>query len=251
MRRRHLYLSVLAAVAVSTVVTMASWRSQNGRVTTTPPAGGLTAKPNEDEWPVASFENSEQIDDKQRAEREAKSNHYNDSMFKVKGAVKSAREDFTVILTEDWEEGISPLPIPQSDVVLIGTILDAKAFVSTDQTGVYSEFTTKVDEVLKADGVAGLKSGDIVSLQRDGGRVQGRPGRVLFRIRGQNMPRRGGQYAMFLRCLDGGEDYKIITGYELRGGKIFPLDSVDKFAAYSGMDGAAFSQAIDEAIRRP
>lgn len=251
MQRRHIYLSVLTVTAVSTVITVAALRNQNGQVKPMPSEGRPTAKPSDDEWPIATFENTERLDDNHRTKREAKSNRYNKSMFGVKGAVKSAHEDYTVILTEDWEADTPPLPASQSDVVLIGTILDAKAFISADETGVYSEFATRVDEVLKAGEAAGLKPDDVILVQRSGGRVQGHPGRVLFKLRGQNMPRRGGQYVLFLRRLDGGEDYRVITGYELRGGKVFPLDSVDKFAAYSAMDRAAFLNAIAEAAGQP
>lgn len=252
MRRHHIYLAVLTAIAVSTVLTMASLSNQGNRVKPTSSDMQQAAKSDGDEWPVAAIDNLRQVDEEQRARREAKSRRYDKSLFGVKGAVKSAREDFTVILTGDREVDIPPLPVSQSSVILIGTVLDAKGFVSTDQTGVYSEFSTRVDEVLKTDEAAArLKPGDVIAVQRRGGRVQGQSARVLFRIRGQNMPRQGGNYVMFLGRLDGGEDYMVITGYELRAGKVFQLDSPDKFALYTEMDMATFSDALRGAIGQP
>lgn len=251
MRRHHKYLAALTAIAVATVITMASLRNRGNQTRDDLPQNQPASGIDESEWPITIYENPEQLDEKQCAEREAKSKRHNKSLFGVKGAVKSAKEDITIVLTEDWEVELPPLPVSQSSIVVIGTVLDAKAFVSTDQTGVYSEFSTRIDEVLKTDGAAQLDSGSVVKVQRDGGRVQGHSARILFRISGQNMPRRGGRYVMFLRRLDGGEDYKVITGYELRGEKVFPLDSSDKFAPYSASDKAAFLQALRDAIAQP
>lgn len=216
------------------------------------PTSQRTSMPASEDWPVAGFENSVPVDEAQRAGREVKSSRYNKSLFGVKGAIRSAYEDFTVVLSDDWEAGLPALPVPQSSLVMIGTVLDAQGFVSADQTGVYSEFTTRVDEVIRPDAVqASHKPGDLVVMQRSGGRVQGRSARVLFRIFGQNMPRPGRQYVLFLQRLDGGEDYKLITGYELRGEKVSPLDSVDTFATYNAMDRPAFLQALRAAAGMP
>lgn len=252
MRSHHKYLFVLTAVAVTTVIAMASLREPGRQAAQDAPRNQQPSRPDESAWPVAAYEHQERLDEKQRARREARGSRYNNSYFGVRGAINSAREDVSVVLSHDEEEvDTPPLPVPQSSIVVIGTVLDAKAFVSADQTGVYSEFPTRVNEVLKTDWAAQLDPGSVITVQRAGGRVQGPSARILFRMMGQNMPRVGAQYVMFLRRLDEGEDYKIITGYELREGKVFPLDSVDTFARYSAWDRARFLQALQDAMAQP
>lgn len=251
MRSHHKYLFVLTAVAVTTVIAMASLREPGRQAAQDAPRNQQPSRPDESAWPVAAYEHQEQLDEKQRARREAKGSRYNNSYFGVRGAINSAREDVSVVLVDDWEVGISAFPVSQSNVVVIGAVLEAKAYVSTDQTGVYSEFPTRVEEVLKTDGAAQLDSGSLITAQRAGGRVQGPSARITFRMGGQDMPQRGRQYVMFLRRLDESEDYQIITGYELRGEKVFPLDSVDTFARYSAWDRSRFLQALQDAIAQP
>ena len=251
MQSHHKYLCVVTAISVAAVVTMASLRNQDNQASRNSSNDRQIQKPDEDEWPIAAYENPEPVDERQRALREARGKRYDKSFFGVKGTVKSTHENIMVVLTEDWEEGIPPLPVSLSSAIVIGTVLDAKGFVSADQTGVYSEFPTRVDEVLKTDGAAPPDSGSVITVQRSGGRVQGASARILFRISGQRMPRQGRQYVMFLQRQDAGQDYKLITGYELHEGKVYPLDNLNKFASYAGRDKATFIQALRDAIMQP
>ena len=41
------------------------------------------------------------------------------------------------------------MPFNDSDIALIGFFLDAKAHLSSDKTGIYSEFVVQVEEVLQ------------------------------------------------------------------------------------------------------
>src|SRR5215475_5547766 len=42
------------------------------------------------------------------------------------------------------------LPISQSDMIIIGKVTDAQAYISEDETSIYSEFTVGIEHALKA-----------------------------------------------------------------------------------------------------
>jgi hypothetical protein len=64
--------------------------------------------------------------------------------------------------------GISAIPVEISDAVVVGTVLNATAYLSPDATGVYSEFTLKVDEVMK-DRSGSILADTSLAVDREGG----------------------------------------------------------------------------------
>jgi hypothetical protein len=102
-------------------------------------------------------------------------------------------------------------------------VVDAQAYLSDDKTGVYSEFSIRIDEVFKNDSLKPGFPGGLVVAERYGGRVRFPSGRVTFYgNRDQGMPRLGGRYVFFLERDD--QQYSILTAYELSSGRIYPLD---------------------------
>lgn len=183
----------------------------------------------ESRWPLADLDSAEPSDPAERDKRRAKSQRHNKSLLGLKGAVKSPPPAGRIILVTDWEVGLPALPAERSSAVITGEVLSAHAYVSTDQSGVYSEFAIRVNEVLKNDERAPLAPGDLVSADRPGGRVRIRPGQtVLFTIMGQQMPLVNRQYIFFLSEGGPGSNYEIVTGYEVREGRVFPLDAVKR-----------------------
>jgi hypothetical protein len=75
---------------------------------------------------------------------------------------------------------------------------------------------------------------------------------------GKPMPHVGREYVIFLKYDVEAKDYPIITGYELKDGKVIPLDGiqrdgriVDELAShqsYKGMDALDFVNLIEYAI---
>lgn len=141
---------------------------------------------------------------------------------------------------------------------MIGETTDAQAYLSNDKSGVYTEFTVRVDEILKNDITAPLIVGETVAAQREGGRVRFPSGRVQrYRTHYQHLPRAGRRYVLFLKRNDDGQAYYIRTGYELRVGHVHPLDGVNmnkgaselpQFAAYKNADEATFLRALRDAV---
>lgn len=68
------------------------------------------------------------------------------------------------------------------------------------------------------------------------------------------MPQKGKQYLLFIKRGGTEEDYQIITGYEIRQGRVFPLDmstsSDTNFGIYTNSDAALFLNKIREAANK-
>ncbi|HEX8922417.1 MAG TPA: hypothetical protein VF766_13160 [Pyrinomonadaceae bacterium] len=204
----------------------------------------------EGRFPIADYEAPEPSHPQERAKRKARGERHNKSTLGVKGGLNAPPNSGTeTILTNDWEVSVPRIPVAQSDVVLVGTILDANAYISTDRNGVYSEFTLKVEDVFKRDKATLLSVGESVLVERQGGRVRFPSGRVeWYRIALQSMPQVNCRYVLFLKRLDD-DSFSIITGYELREGKVHPLDNdASQFRIYEGVDEVHFLHQVREAI---
>lgn len=241
--RTLLLMAVVLVVAVSTTV----FALLRGALSA--PGGDGQKTPDkqqeatDDGIPTVDFDLPEPGDPNERAKRREKSSRYDDSVFVRKDdATGSAVESSYV---SEWDLGLPALPAGESAVVVTGEVLEARAHLSNDKTGIYSEFTTRVEEVFKNSGHVPLAPGAIITLERPGGAVRYSTGRRhRYLVSGQNLPRRGRRYVFFLNAAAAGEGFPIITAYELKGGKAFPLDSADQFGAYKGMGEVEFIGAV-------
>ncbi|HEV2913502.1 MAG TPA: hypothetical protein VGX92_09485 [Pyrinomonadaceae bacterium] len=197
----------------------------------------------ENEIPIADFTSPEPIDTDKRAKRHAKSKKYDKShVIDPTDTISGA-----AVKGDAVDTSLPAFPIPQSNVVVIGEIIDARAYLSNDKTGVYSEFGIRVDEIFKNDTEEPLTIGSMVEAEREGGRVRFPSGRIfVYRIAGERMPRAGRRYLLFLTSAKRGEGFHLLTGYELHAGKISSLDDLPHSKAYEGTDEITF---LDE-LRR-
>jgi hypothetical protein len=164
------------------------------------------------------------------------------------GAVQgTGTQDGLVTFFDDWDFNVSVIPAGMSDAVVAGTVTDSKAYLSPDGTGVYSEFTLKVEKVLK-DRSGTISTTAPLAIDRAGGRVRYPSGDIVkYIVSGQGMPRVNKRYVFFLKLED--QDFRILTGYELGAGGVSPLDmTVEKFKKYKGVDEATFLNQIRNAI---
>jgi hypothetical protein len=152
--------------------------------------------------------------------------------------------------TLHWWEGLSALPVTQSDAIVIGEVTDAEAHLADDKSGIYSEFSVRINEVLKDDSNHHL-TGTVVA-EREGGAIRLPDNHIKhFRLSEQGMPRIRKQYLFFLKSNGQGQDYTILTGYELRAGHVFPLDGAGGklvFSRYTGSDQATFLNEVRNVI---
>lgn len=212
------------------------------------------------QFPIADYEAPAPSDPEELRKRRAQGKKYDNAetpMSHPSGILSSSTT------AGDWEYGLeSVLPAAQSSLVIIGMVTDAKAFLSNEKTGIYSEFTIQVGEVLKGDPVPLLNSDGTLTAERWGGRVRNESGHaVTYSVAGQGMPRVGQRYLFFLgrnarqdsvmgRPDTADMSRNILTAYELRAGKVYPLDSAGgrNFDDYWEIDEAIFLSEVRKVI---
>lgn len=182
------------------------------------------------QFPMTDYLSSEPSDQNARAVRQSKSKKYNDAQLPLN---PSASADTVISSTLHWTSGLTALPVAQSQAVVVGQVVDAQAYLSEDKTAIYSEFSIRITEVLKNDSSNQLIPECTLAVEREGGRVRFPSGHTALSFtNGQGMPHVGAQYVFFLTHsfpLQGlqEKDFYLLTGYELRAGRVFPLDNPD------------------------
>ena len=243
LKTRKNFLLVTLIVGVSLGLTALSGKSQNSSAR----QEETIKSRNETKMPIAVFSASLPADSTARAQRLARSGRF-DKRFTVPFDETDPDTTGRNIISE-WYLYIAALPTAESDVVVLGEVISAKGYLSNDRTGAYSEFAIRVDEIFKGDN---RLSGNSITAAREGADVQLPSGRIIrYEIVYQGMPRIGQQYVFFLKYNEQGNDYSILTGYELRNNLVFPLDEADHFAAYKKLDKEAFFNAVREALINP
>lgn len=200
-------------------------------------------------FPTVEYEEVEDTDPVKRARRMAKNQRYDRRRLVKSNPNKSGVETTRV---SEWEVGLPAIPSARSHTVILGDVSDgAQARLSNDKSGVYSEFSVRVVRVFKNLSNS-LSPGDAIMVEREGGYVRySNDFKRLYRIQGQGMPVQGRRDVLFLSATESSTDYEIITGYELLGGKVTPLDSPDHFAIYNNRDETTFLRIVKESLTQP
>ncbi|MCA1567298.1 MAG: hypothetical protein LC803_16925 [Acidobacteria bacterium] len=244
-------LLLLCALAAVTVTAMATLRSQNQQAATH--QGQQKVEIDDSHWPLADYHAVEPSDAKTKMVRKTRGKRY-DNWNVIDGA--SQRPGVTITSEIEYPA----LPVADSDVVLIGEVTEARAYLSNDKSGVYSEFTTRVCEVMKQDLQVPVNREDFVTTERAGGRVRYLSGRVAkVKFQGWGMPHQGRKYLLFLKRNAERQNYTILTGYELRSGKVYPIDGAVAavgnkkwpFDSYQEADQNRFLSDLQKEIANP
>lgn len=187
-------------------------------------------EPDLSQFPTLDYQNRKAANSSEKQQKRSKK--YNSR------APVITEETDTIFHISDWDLRLPALPVKLSPAVIIGEVTEAQAHFSDDQTDVYSEFIVQVSEVLKNDDKTALAAGTSVIVERSGGRVRFPSGKVMVSAsNNQDLPRIGKRYLFFLTH-EGPEariyeDFFILTGYELRDGRVSPLDKAGRgYAAY-------------------
>lgn len=205
-------------------------------------------------FPLVDLHAQPPTEPKSKATRDLKARKYSRQYGKAIG-----EETNQIFSTSDWDLRLPALPVERSAAVIIGTVSGAEAYLTPDKTGVYSEFAVKVDSVLKEDPTKQLTGGDTISMERKGGRVRMPSGKIAVSwTNHQDMPKVGSRYVFFLThdfevAGDTYDDFYLLTGYELKDGKVFPLDKSPKQSvlAYTGTAESSFLTGLVEALKTP
>lgn len=203
------------------------------------PSKSQSSKTEEDPRPIVDYADPKST--KNDYKRLSKGRRYDG------GAVqKSGTPDGLITHFDDWEFRVSAIPAAMSDAVVVGTVVSSTAYLSPDATGVYTEFTIQVHEVLK-DLSGNIAINTSLAVDRAGGRVRYPSGAIVrYVVSGQSVPKVNKRYVLFLKLEDQG--LKILTGYELDSGGVTPLDRVDKFKKHKGMDESDFLDKVRNSI---
>lgn len=239
-----LLLVLTAATSVMTLYGQEQVKGPQAPSGNRPAASGQAGDDLREQFPEVDFEAREPGEAKVSAERVKKNSRYDKRRF------VSSDPTPRITGTTRVDEGYVPaIPAEQSSVIIIGEVLSAQAHLSNNKSGVYSEFTVRVGEVLKTDGPPPLAQGDEVTVEREGGIVHYPNGhKRLYSLSGQGMPRVGRSYVLFLSAVEGERTYNLLTGYELRTEGVVPIDFSSHFAAYRGYDPTALLEVVRASI---
>ena len=243
--RRHRILgiaSLLTLLAITAIFIVPGRSQDQKRQTKTHPR-----KFDENRFPIADYSHADPSDPKERSKRQEKGKKYDKSAWRIYPETTSsmARVDYV-------NPNLPALPLTESSAVIVGQVTDAKAYLSNDKTGVYSAFTVDIDEVLKNSSGVPLSSSSSIEVERDGGRVRFPSGRILlYTINSQDMPVVGLRYVFFLINPHGQSDFQILTAYELREGKVYPLDDLPNLYRFENADELNFLSELRNKIANP
>lgn len=214
-------------------------------------------KVKEDKLQIVNYDVPEPSNANEKAKRNARGKRFDGSLRVAEPHPEAGAKG----ILDSWMQSLPALPVDVSDAIVIGDITNAQAYLSPDKTGVYTEYTVRVDEVLKQSSAAPIVTGGFVDAQREGGRVRFPSGRVQSYITHyQGVPVTGRKYVLFLKRNEQADVFIILTGYELGDGHVYPLDGVDlpqgateipQFAAYKGVDEATFTKALRSVLAHP
>lgn len=244
---------LLVAAAITSISAIAALRGQNGN-TVRSRMQKFDKAEFESQFPIADYNAPEPIDKAKRAKRQAKNRKYDKFPTPIS-------ETADGVSTFDWATRLPALPVNESEAVVVGQVVEAQAYLSNDKSMVYSEFVLNVDEVLMNKGQTPLAVGDLVAVERDGGRVHFPTGRITsWSVSGQGMPRVGRRYVFFLTHefpLFGHkeESFYLLTGYELQANHVLPLDNPGGgthplAVTYKGADKETFLNDLRAAITK-
>jgi hypothetical protein len=226
--------------------------AQSSQTKQKPSRGETIEEADVSQFPIVDVVAEKGLAGKERAKWEAKGKKYNSSYAPTLN--EFSNQVFSFI---DWERGLPAFPFHKSSSVIIGEITRAEAHLSSDETKIYSEFTVLVDVVLKDDELVALRPQSKITVERPGGRVRFPSGKIVVAaVSNQDLPRVGRRYVLFLThdFIMGGrydETFFILTGYELRNSKVFPLDKLTSghpINVYKGSDEEAFLKALTSAL---
>lgn len=229
MRRHKGVLVLLIAIfAIVGVTTLATLRGQEQHDSARRRHQQFDMAEFESQFPVTDYTTSDPEAINRRASRQRRGRKYNGVSLRLDESINAP-----ITLQTNWETGLSALPVARSHAVVMGEVIGAEAYLAEDGTSVYSEIAIRLGEVLKNTSRVQLNPGSRITVEREGGRVRFPSGQVrLSYTAGHGMPRVGRRYVFFLTHDfpfpiqdDGEQDLYLLTGYELRAGRVFPLDN--------------------------
>lgn len=190
------------------------------------------------DFPITDLVSAQPSDPVAREKRAAKAKRHNS-----KYAPKITEATDGMYLVNNTLTGLPALPVEKSSAVVIVEITSATAYLSEDQSSIYSEFGLRIKRLFKNGTANHLTANACIEAERIGGRVRLPSGKIIVSsVDNQGMPRLGRTYLLFLTGGQADQAFSILMGYELRDGKVSPLDKTgpsNPISAFRGRDEAA------------
>ena len=187
------------------------------------------AKRHHEEFPIVDLNAAEPYAPDERARHRARGKRYDNTDLDADNVKRFMFQEGTNAVSlggVSFHSAVeTAFPVTQSDVIAIGEVTDARAQLSNDKTNVFCIFTVLIKDVYKNSTSVHLTPDCVITVERYGGRVRLPSGKIIIRgFLHQSMPLAGRRYVFFLKSNEEVQTYSINTGYELRHGRVTPLD---------------------------
>lgn len=97
--------------------------------------------------------------------RRVKSSKYD----KYRSLFPEITEDGNEMSFGHWLPSSSPIPLADSEIIVLGKVVRAEAFLSSNKKSVYSEFEIEIEKIFKNSKNDEFEEGKFVTAERDGG----------------------------------------------------------------------------------
>lgn len=200
----------------------------------------------------------EPSDPHDRALRRTKNKRYNTG-----GADLTARdgqlrqqEERERFVEHYWLRDQSLFPASEADIVILGTLVRAQPYLSTDRSSIYTELTIRVEEVIKSYPQTAAAVNANLVIDRLGGALR-LASQQIVRLdlpnQGPGRLRDGERYVLFAKNTHEGLDLEMLTGFELRASQVYGLvsDGGVSFRSRRGVpENLAQEEPFLEAMRK-
>ena len=208
---------------------------------------------------VGDFQRTQLESAADSAHRQTREEHYSKSHAPRQiptdpGLVVNGQTETTTLRFIDYNVVGSPdprgIPVSTSTAIVIGTVTGGECFITKDHAYVYTDYTVRVDQILKPDQAASLSLGTNLLAAREGGAIRYPSGHITNVLTsGHGLPEVGSQYVLFLwKPIPNSLEYEIIfdSGYQVKNGRVYPLDDVN--SQYLGVDLPVFLDEVNKTI---
>lgn len=199
------------------------------------------------QFPITDYDAPEPKNIGEPEKRKEKSKRYDNKLF-----VRKYPHPKTSETSSTDEISIPPaVPVAESEIIIIGEVLNAQAHLSNDKSGIYSEFVIRVEEVIKNNNSHKIDLNSLITADRPGGIVRYENGQqVIYSIMEIRLPLIEGRYVFFLSNAERNLNYNILTGYELKDDTVYPLDKNSRFERFKGMSEINFIKIVREVLAK-
>ena len=239
-------------VALTLALTLVAWSGSANQAVSPQEANGQEATPDKD-VPVLDLKQAEKNgSDQLKGRKRGQSLRQRIRIDELRAGVEPLPFSWHI-----WGR-VPALPVEQSNAVVLGKITDRRAVLMEDKLGIYSEFSIKISEIFKDD-LNGFFIDQVITASRVGGAVRYPSGKIQkYTVSLLNYPQQDKVYVLFLKRDELG-DYSILTGYEVNGSVVQPLDGQRnlpkneadlQFGIYRGVSLESFRNALQKALQQ-